>query len=136
MSQKDAHWWRDCNLVTIPVDAQVSGIEGAVKMDVEKNQVMMRTLDPVLEAGLTVSEVLREAEGKVTYKLTHPNGSLVSKIISEKIAEPEEKKSKGEVQVQPLTQFLTVSFFCEISSICLEGQSRTLEGIFELTQRP
>ena len=85
--------------MTIPVDAIVSGIEGAVKMDVEKNQVMMRTLDPVLEAGLTVSEVLREAEGKVTHKLTHPNGSLVSKIISEKIAEPEEKKSKGEVQV-------------------------------------
>ena len=96
------------------MDAVVSGIEGAVKMDVEKNQVMMRTLDPVLEAGLTVSEVLREAEGKVTYKLTHPNGSLVSKIISEKIAEPEEKKSKGEVQVQPQTQFLTVSFMWKI----------------------
>ena len=92
------------------MDSIVSGIEGAVKMDVEKNQVMMRTLDPVLEAGLTVSEVLREAEGKVTYKLTHPNGSLVSKIISEKIAEPEEKKSKGEVQVQSQTQFLNVSF--------------------------
>ena len=77
----------------------MSGIEGAVKMDIEKNQVMMKTLDPVFEAGLTVSEVLREAgEGKVTHKLTHPNGSPVAKIISDKIAEPEEKKSKGEVQ--------------------------------------
>merc|ERR1719204_2560687 len=107
----------------------VSGIEGAVKMDVEKNQVMMRTLDPVLEAGLTVSEVLREAEGKVTYKLTHPNGSLVSKIISEKIAEPEEKKSKGEVQGMDASGFFAYDK-CNFAE--LEVDAVNLQEVFVL----
>ena len=58
------------------------------------NQVMMKTLDPMFESGLTVTNVT--ADNK--YELTHPNGKTVGAILSGKIAEPEEVKSHGQVQ--------------------------------------
>ena len=48
------------------------------------SQVMMKTLDPIFESGLTVTDIREENR----HVLTHPNGKTVGQIITQKIAEP------------------------------------------------
>jgi len=72
----------------------IHGVEGAVKMSEGPSQVMMKTLDPIFESGLTVTDIREENR----HVLTHPNGKTVGQIITQKIAEPAKDRSRGEIQ--------------------------------------